>query len=60
MNTGGVCEALWDKNEMSRIKSKYNVKEKVDLLKQPVQQNAVQVKLYFRVGLEILRDTKTG
>lgn len=34
--------------------SKYNVKEKVDLLKQPVQQKAVLVKLAFRVGLETL------
>lgn len=48
------------KNEMSRIKSKYNVKERVDLLKQPVQQNALQVKLDFKVGLEMLRNTKTG
>lgn len=34
--------------------SKHNVKEKVDLLKQPVQQKAVLVKLAFRVGLETL------
>lgn len=38
------------KNEMS----KYNVKEKVDLLKQPVQQKAVLVNLAFRVGLGTL------
>lgn len=42
------------KLKMPRKKSKYNVKEKVDLLKQPVQQNAVKVKLYFGRGSEIL------
>lgn len=46
--------------EMSRIKSKYNVKEKVDLLKQAEQQSAVQVNLYFRGGLEMLRNANTG